>query len=80
MERLQKRIVEILPTVDFEDKENLDVLENLPLQNKDDLQVMEAKLLDRIYRKQMLSRILLFHSISQKLVSLRKRIIYGMNK
>lgn len=56
IQRKQKLIVENLPIVNIEERENVDIFQDLPLRNENDLQAMEAKLIaDDVYRRQMVS-------------------------
>lgn len=58
IERSQKLILEkvSIRTFDTEEKEIIDIFQDLPLKNEDDLQSMETKLSNNtLYRNQMVS-------------------------
>lgn len=64
IERHQKLIIQKLSITNVEDKENIDIYQDLPLRKKSDLEAMEKKLVhDGTYRSQMVSRTLLFQSL-----------------
>lgn len=64
IERHQKLFAEKLPITNHEEKDDIDVLQDLPLQNENDLQVLETKLKNNeVYRNQLVSLLLLSNSI-----------------
>lgn len=64
IEKHQKLIMEKLSITNHEEKDNIDVLQDLPLQKQNNLQVLETKLKnDEVYRNQLVSLLLLSNSI-----------------
>jgi len=51
----------IIPQFEFEEKENIDICQDMPLKKKGDLESLETKLSNNAYRNEMVS--LIFISI-----------------